>query len=176
MAVFCDKFHLNTNQCFQELLPCTIDFIPPPAPPLKWTLLIRYVMIQMMKVIGIAEEDEEVKRTSSRANPDQALVNWSFLDAINLLCNPTYHPYDAFPEVCKIYSIPVATPISTCTAERSFSALKRIKTRLRSTTTQERLEDLLMMSVERKILSSLSCDSIIDEFARSSSELFKALL
>ena len=121
--------------------------------------------------IGIAEEDEEVKRTSSRANPDQALVNWSFLDAINLLCNPTYHLYDAFPEVCKIYSIAVATPISTC-----VSALKRIKTRLRSTTTQERLEDLLMMSVERKILSSLSCDSIIDEFARSSSELFKALL
>ena len=125
---------------------------------------------------GLAEEDEEVKRTSSQANPDQALVNWSFLDALNLLCNPTYHLYDAFPEVCKIYSIAVAIPISTCTAERSFSALKRIKTRLRSTTTQERLEDLLMMSVELKILSSLSCYSIIDQFARSSSELSKALL
>ena len=40
---------------------------------------------------AIAEEDEEVKCTSSQANPDQALVNWSFLDALNLLCNPTYH-------------------------------------------------------------------------------------
>ena len=125
---------------------------------------------------GIAEEDEEVQRTSSRANPDQVIVNWSFLDALNLLCNPTYHLYDAFLEVCKIYSIAIAIPISTCTAERSFSALKRIKTRLRSTMAQERLEDLLMMSVEHKILSSVSCDSIIDQFARSSSELSKALL
>ena len=44
VAEFCEKFHLNTNQCLQELLSfaaCNIDFIPPPAPPLQWTLLIR---------------------------------------------------------------------------------------------------------------------------------------
>ena len=44
---------------------------------------------------GIAEEDEEVQRTSSRANLDQVFVNWSFLAV-----QPTYHLYDAFPEVC----------------------------------------------------------------------------
>ena len=63
---------------------------------------------------GIEEEDEEVQRTSSTsssANPDQVLVNWSFLETLHLLCNPTYHLYDAFPEVCKVYSIAVAIPI-----------------------------------------------------------------
>ena len=53
---------------------------------------------------GIAEEDEEVQHTSSRVNRDQVLVNWSFLDALNLLCNPTYHLYDAFPEMQDIFN------------------------------------------------------------------------
>ena len=179
VAEFCDKFHLNTSQCLQELLSFAAVYhrfhsgIPTSTCP-KDDLLSDDAGDD-----GIEEEDEEVQRTSSTsssANPDQVLVNWSFLETLHLLCNPTYHLYDAFPEVCKVYSIAVAIPISTCTAERSFSALKRVKTRLRSTMTQERLEDLLMMTVERNILSSLSCDLIIDQFARSSSELSKALL
>ena len=72
------------------------------------------------------EKDEEVQSTSSQVSPEQLLVNWLLLDALNLLYNSTYHLYDTFPEVCKVYSIAVAIPISTCTTERSFSALKRV--------------------------------------------------
>ena len=39
-------------------------------------------------------------------------------------------------------AIAVAIPISSVTAERSFSALKRVKTRIRSTMLQGRLEAL----------------------------------
>ena len=72
-----------------------------------------------------------------------------------------------------MYCIISAIPISSCTAERSFSALKRVKTRLRSTMVQERLEGLLLLSVERKNLLTLTKESIIDS---SSSHLSSALL
>ena len=73
-----------------------------------------------------------------------------------------------------MYAIAVAIPISSATAERSFSALKRVKTRIRSTMLQGRLEALLLMAVERQILHSLDKQCIIDMFAKTSKELTKA--
>ncbi|KAL5505190.1 hypothetical protein EMCRGX_G006585 [Ephydatia muelleri] len=176
VAEFCDKFQLNSNQCLQELLSFSAVYDRFHTPS-STSHRMDVEDITLTDLLSDETNDDGTTGVDQQTDPaDQVLANWSFLDALNLLCNPAYHLYDAFPEVCKIYSIAVAIPISTCSAERSFSALKRIKTRLRSTTTQERLEDLLMMSVERKILPSLSCDSIIDDFARSSSELSKALL
>ena len=64
----------------------------------------------------------------------------SFSDALKVLCHPDYHLVDAYPTLCYAYSIVVAIPISSATAERSFSALKRVKTRVRSSMVQERLE------------------------------------
>ena len=39
------------------------------------------------------------------------------------------------------------TPIGTCQAERSFSVLRRIKSHLLSTMTEEKLTGLTMMSI-----------------------------
>jgi hypothetical protein len=47
----------------------------------------------------------------------------SFLEALRILLNPDYHLVDTFPTLCKVYAIAVAIPISSATAERSFSAL-----------------------------------------------------
>ena len=63
----------------------------------------------------------------------------------------------------------------SATAERSFSALKRVKTRIGSSMLQGRLEALLLMVVERDILLSLDKVRIIDVFAKTSTELSKAL-
>jgi len=46
--------------------------------------------------------------------------------------------------------------------ERSFSALKRIKSRPRSTMTQEHLEAFMLMYVEKGILAKLDNKDIID--------------
>eukprot|EP00794_Sanderia_malayensis_P004362 gene4362-4941_t len=100
----------------------------------------------------------------------------SFIDALAILCHPEYMLIDAYPMLCQVYAIAVAVPVSSTTAERSFSALKRVKTRIRSSMIQERLESLLAMTVERKILLSLNVEQIIDLFARTSCELTKALL
>ena len=49
---------------------------------------------------------------------------------------------DAFPAVVRLLSLAMTFPVTSATAERSFSALKRIKTYLRSTMLQERLCNL----------------------------------
>eukprot|EP00794_Sanderia_malayensis_P005878 gene5878-6567_t len=56
----------------------------------------------------------------------------SFIDALAILCHPEYMLIDAYPTLCQVYTIAVSVPVSSTTAERSFSALKRVKTRIRS--------------------------------------------
>ena len=118
---------LNTSQCLQELLSFAAvyhRFHTPSSTCPKMDVVDNTDSLSDDTGDDGVAEDEEVLRTSSRANPDQVLVNWSFLDALNLLCNPTYRLYNAFPEVCKIYSIAVAIPISTCTARTLFFCSK----------------------------------------------------
>uniref|UniRef100_H2YP29 HAT C-terminal dimerisation domain-containing protein n=1 Tax=Ciona savignyi TaxID=51511 RepID=H2YP29_CIOSA len=53
---------------------------------------------------------------------------------------------------------------STSCAERSFSCLRRIKTYLRSTMRQERLNHLCLINVHSKRIQSLNKEKIINEF------------
>ena len=55
--------------------------------------------------------------------------------------------------------------MSVASAERSFSKLKLIKTYLRSTMSQDRLNGLAIMSIERVIGRTLNYDQPIDNFA-----------
>ena len=82
--------------------------------------------------------------------------------ALSILCNPQYNLLDAFSELCRqaVFDRSCNTRVSSCTAGRSFSALKRVKTRLRSTMVQERLQGLMLMTVEKKLLMSLSNKAI----------------
>ena len=52
-----------------------------------------------------------------------------------------------------------------CLFERAFSKLKLIKTRLRSTMGQERLQSLMLISVESNILKSLDLELLVKDFA-----------
>ena len=54
---------------------------------------------------------------------------------------------------------------SNCSGERSFSRLKRIKNVQRSTTEQDRLSMLSLMSIENDILRSLDFNDLIADFA-----------
>ena len=72
-----------------------------------------------------------------------------------------------FSKVLKIYSV---LPISSCETERSFSALKRLKTYLRSKMGQNRLSSLALMHLERNIVNSVlqeDMSKLIDKFARN---------
>ena len=60
---------------------------------------------------------------------------------------------------------PNSIVVSTAHCERSFSALKRIKTYLRSTMTEQRLIDLAVLSIERELSKKISLEQVVNEFA-----------
>ena len=55
--------------------------------------------------------------------------------------------------------------VTNCSAERSFSEMKIIKNRLRTSMTHERLNNLAVMSVEHDILREVDSDELIEDFA-----------
>ncbi|CAH1985998.1 unnamed protein product [Acanthoscelides obtectus] len=57
--------------------------------------------------------------------------------------------------------------MSTSEAERKFSTLKRIKTFLRNSMTQDRLTTLSMLSIEKEFISTMENfnGKVIDKFA-----------
>jgi hypothetical protein len=56
-------------------------------------------------------------------------------------------------------------PVTIASAERSFSKLKLIKSYLRSTMSQERLNGLAILSIENEMLKKLEYKNLISNFA-----------
>ena len=67
---------------------------------------------------------------------------------------------DLYRAVSRIISI---LPVSSATTERSFSAMRRVKSYLRSTMGDERLSNLSLMHIHRHVQVDL--DMITDGFA-----------
>ena len=66
---------------------------------------------------------------------------------------------DAYKETAKLCKLILSMPMSTASSERSFSTLKRIKTYLRNTMSQNRLEGLALISIESEALGKLMLTS-----------------
>ena len=69
-----------------------------------------------------------------------------------------------YPFLAVLIQILSSLPITTATNERSFRALKYLKTYLRNTTKEMRLNGLALLYVHRDI--SLDFEQVITEFSR----------
>src|SRR6202042_3052638 len=67
-------------------------------------------------------------------------------------------------EVDKLVRIYLTIPVTTATAERSFSVLRRLKTYLRTTMTQKRLNNCMIMHVFKSKTDSIDLMSIGEDF------------
>lgn len=54
----------------------------------------------------------------------------------------------------------MAIPVKVCTCERTFSKLSIVKTKLRSTMKQERLDGLLTMFIEQELAYNINVDKL----------------
>ena len=75
--------------------------------------------------------------------------------------------YLMFPEFSNVVHILAVIPATSCYAERSFSALRRLKTYLRSTMGQQRVSSITLINIERAYVNSVfnnDMDRIIDIF------------
>lgn len=79
---------------------------------------------------------------------------------------------ESMGQLYKLVCLAVTIPVSTASVERTFSALKRIKTYARNTTGQARLSALSSMAIERDFLMGLKhrdkdfYDKVISVFLR----------
>ncbi|GBL84376.1 hypothetical protein AVEN_117150-1 [Araneus ventricosus] len=73
----------------------------------------------------------------------------------------------SFSETYKLLLIIVTIPMTTAEAERCFSTLKRVKTFLRSTMSEDRLSALAMLSIEKRMINDIPKfnENVIDLFA-----------
>jgi hypothetical protein len=67
-------------------------------------------------------------------------------------------------EVTRLLRLYLVIPASSASAERSFSALRRIKTYLRGTMTSERLNSVMVLNVNQERTDALDMTDIMRQF------------
>jgi len=81
--------------------------------------------------------------------------------------------HDCFPNASIAYRIMLTIPVTVASAERSFSKLKLLKSYLRSTMTQERLNDLAMIALESDMLEKIDYERIVEDFISKNAQRIK---
>jgi len=76
-----------------------------------------------------------------------------------------YSLKDVYPNIELALRIFLTIPVTTATCERSFSKLKIVKNYLRSTTSQDRLTNMGIITIERELATKINFKNVIDEFA-----------
>ncbi|GKC40944.1 zinc finger MYM-type protein 1-like protein [Tanacetum coccineum] len=94
---------------------------------------------------------------------DPELKNVSSLSA---LCRglQTTKKSEMYPLIDRLIRLILTLPVSTTISERAFSKMKLVKTRLRSTMSDDFLKSSLILSIEREIIGTLCNENIIDDF------------
>ena len=69
-----------------------------------------------------------------------------------------------YPLVYRIIVLVLTLPVSTVTIERSISAMRILKTRLRNKIGDDFLTDTLITYIERDIANKISMESVINDF------------
>jgi len=81
--------------------------------------------------------------------------------------------HDCFPNASIAYRVLLTIPVTVASAERSFSKLKLLKSYLRSTMTQQRLNDLATTTLESGLLEKIDYEHIIEDFISRNTKRMK---
>ena len=73
-----------------------------------------------------------------------------------------------FSEVCQLARLILVMPATNAVSERCFSTKRRLKTYLRSTMSQSRLNHVMLLSINRERVDKLDINVIADEFVQGS--------
>jgi hypothetical protein len=93
-------------------------------------------------------------------------VNFQNLSTIGELCQKLVETgkSNEYPLIDRVLRLVLTLPVSTATTERAFSAMKIIKTRLRSKMGDDFLKNYMIVYIEDEIADRFTSDMILDEF------------
>ena len=77
---------------------------------------------------------------------------------------------EMLPGLATFLRIVLTVPVSTCTAERSFSTLRRLKSYLRNSMSQTRLNTVAVCNIHRDLLEEINLDLIANDLITRSSQ------
>ena len=128
------------------------------------------VKIHLAKLVDLYEEDLAFPESVSHQ-----MVSWKIkwqqqMEQHGKACLPTSpsqalpHATSLYPDIRVLLLVSCTLPVTSCSSERSFSTLKRIKTYLRSTCGNERLTSLALMHIHRDV--PVSSQEMVDKFTR----------
>ena len=81
--------------------------------------------------------------------------------------------HDCFPNANIAYRVLLTIPVTVASVERSFSKLKLLKSYLRLTMTQQRLNDLTTIALESGLLEKIDYEHIIEDFISRNTKRMK---
>ncbi|XP_037433316.1 zinc finger MYM-type protein 1-like [Triticum dicoccoides] len=81
--------------------------------------------------------------------------------------------HDCFPNASIAYRVLLTIPVTVASAERSFSMLKLLKSYMRTTMTQQRLNDLATIALESEVLEKIDYEDIIEDFISKNTKRMK---
>lgn len=103
-----------------------------------------------------------LKNNSTISNKDSLNNKSKLHEWLNWLkCNDHYKYFNQFFNVIQKF---VVIPVTSCTCERCFSKLTLVKSKLRSTMKQDRLNALMVLTVEQEMVVNVDADAVIDDF------------
>ena len=83
---------------------------------------------------------------------------------VSILSDLSVAQRGAFSEVFTVMKLLLVMPATNATSERSFSALRRVKTYLRSSMGQMRLNNLMVLHVHKDLTDGLDLNEVGNEF------------
>jgi len=134
--------------------------------------------LSLEKMLTSGEIDAELCEAYPELNKDSLSVqlkmfvnkynNKTLSAAHNVFRDMVPEVRSLFVDVEQLIRLMLLCPVSSCAAERSFSALRRLKNWLRSTMTQQRLNAVVVCHVNKDIVDSLDIRQLASEFAKRS--------
>ena len=113
-----------------------------------------------VKLEHLIDETAHLKQIYSANISDADLKPMELLNKIS-----TLRLEGLFPNICIALRVFITIPVSVASGERSFSKLTIVKSKLRNSSTQDRLVGLTILSIESDLSRSVNFDKIIDKFA-----------
>jgi hypothetical protein len=147
-SALCGYFHSSriTSCDSFEQIKCAADYFSGDVNFSALDLEIKFIRSSKLVKDILAKAVEEERKPS----------------LIDLYC-ALLQKHECFPNLSRI--IKIALTIALTSAERSFTMLNIIKNRLRSTMTQDRLDSLMLMSVESDICQKLDIGELVKRFS-----------
>ena len=111
--------------------------------------------------------------------PDQAAFSAEFEVFVNVVnegntTNPIQSLAEAakeaekrkhiFPLTSRVYRLALTAPVTVAGNERTFSKLKTVKTALRNSMSEHRLQNLILLNSERDITGSVDLDLLVEKW------------